>query len=136
MNIKKIWIQNKNKKYKLIKAYDGLYQIRALRDFSNVKAGDLGGFVHSEKNLSHEGNAWIYDYAKVLDDSCVSEDATVGCHALVTGQVRLSGNVNVGGWARLYGNTEISGNFSIMTPPADLGEPIPDQPGNGDLSPR
>ncbi|WP_375630582.1 MULTISPECIES: hypothetical protein [unclassified Bartonella] len=36
-----------------------LYRIRALRDFGDVKKGDLGGWVESEDNLSHEGNCWI-----------------------------------------------------------------------------
>lgn len=42
-----------------------LYRIEALRDFANVKKGDKGGFVESEKNLSHEGNCRVYD------DACV-----------------------------------------------------------------
>lgn len=29
-----------------------LYRIRALKDFGNVKAGDLGGFVEHKNNLS------------------------------------------------------------------------------------
>ena len=40
-----------------------LYKIRALRDFSNVKAGDIGGYIESEKNLSHHGSCWVYDNA-------------------------------------------------------------------------
>ena len=32
-----------------------LHRIRALRDFGDVKAGDLGGFIESEGNLSHDG---------------------------------------------------------------------------------
>ena len=31
-----------------------LYQIKALRSFSDVKEGDLGGYVMSEENLSHQ----------------------------------------------------------------------------------
>ena len=56
-----------NKKYELVKedsiVVDGfkLFRIRALRDFFVIKAGDLGGYVESEDNLSHEGYAWIYD---------------------------------------------------------------------------
>ena len=42
-----------------------VYRIRALKDFGDVKAGDLGGYVNSEENLSHEGNCWIYDDAKI-----------------------------------------------------------------------
>lgn len=30
-----------------------LYRIRALCDFGAVKAGDIGGYVESERNLSH-----------------------------------------------------------------------------------
>ena len=55
------------KKYELTesKIYCGitLYRIKALRDLWNVKAGDLGGWVESELNLSHEGNCWIYNDA-------------------------------------------------------------------------
>ena len=51
-----------------------LYRIRALKNFSDVKAGDLGGFVESEKNLSQEGNCWIYDDSKVIGRSKI-----VGC---------------------------------------------------------
>ena len=51
-----------NKKYKLRKdlvieyGYYTLYRIEALNDFSNVKKGDLGGFIESEDNLSQEGD--------------------------------------------------------------------------------
>lgn len=46
-----------------------LYRIKALRSFGNVKAGNLGGFVEKEENLSHEGNSWIYGNAKVCGDA-------------------------------------------------------------------
>ena len=53
----------KHKKYeftnKTIKiAGHTLHRIRAVRDFGDVKAGDLGGFIEKEDNLSHEGNVW------------------------------------------------------------------------------
>ena len=40
-----------------------LYRIEALRDFADVRIGDRGGYVESEKNLSHEGDCWVYDDA-------------------------------------------------------------------------
>lgn len=43
-----------------------LFRIRALRDFGNVKAGDLGGFVETEDNLSHEGI--IRKFVEVTED--------------------------------------------------------------------
>ncbi|WP_375623495.1 MULTISPECIES: hypothetical protein [unclassified Bartonella] len=36
-----------------------LYRIRALKNFGDVKKGDLGGWVESEENLSHEDDCWI-----------------------------------------------------------------------------
>ena len=61
------------KKYELVPdrqivvAGTTLYRIRALKDFGNVKAGDLGGFVGSERNLRQEGTCWIADEAQVYD---------------------------------------------------------------------
>ena len=46
-----------------------LHRIKALKDFGEVKAGDLGGFIEREENLSQEGNAWVGDYAKVFKRS-------------------------------------------------------------------
>lgn len=40
-----------------------LYHIRALKDFSDVKKGDLGGYVEGYHNLTQEGDAWIYGVA-------------------------------------------------------------------------
>ena len=34
-----------------------LFRIKALIEFGNVKAGDLGGYIEKEENLSHMGNA-------------------------------------------------------------------------------
>ncbi|HEM5313507.1 TPA: polymer-forming cytoskeletal protein, partial [Streptococcus suis] len=42
-----------------------LFRIRALISFGSVEAGDLGGYIEKEDNLSHDGNAWVYGDAKV-----------------------------------------------------------------------
>ena len=47
-----------------------LHRIRACRDFvtiagKQVKVGDLGGFVETEENLSHDGLCWVYGNAEV-----------------------------------------------------------------------
>ena len=70
------------KKYKLIKEnidFFGrtLYHIEALKDFDDVKKGDMGGYVQSENNLSQEGNCWIYNNAKVYDSAYICGDAIV-----------------------------------------------------------
>ena len=72
-----------------------LYRIKAIRDFGDVKAGDLGGFVESEKNLSQEGNCWIYDDAKVY------EDAWIYGSARISGSVIISGSSIINGYAKI-----------------------------------
>ena len=42
-----------------------LYRIQALRDFGNVKEGDFGGYIESEKNLSQDGDASVSGNAVV-----------------------------------------------------------------------
>ena len=54
-----------------------LYRIRALRDFSDIKKGDLGGWVSSENNLSQEGDCWIYDNAKCMDNARMYDNSTM-----------------------------------------------------------
>ena len=48
-----------------------VYRIRALRDFGDVKRGHLGGYVESERNLSHEGECWAYDAAQIYGENGV-----------------------------------------------------------------
>ena len=48
-----------------------LHQIRALKDFGSVKAGDLGGRIEKKENLSHEGDCWVSENAQVFGDARV-----------------------------------------------------------------
>ena len=66
-----------------------LYQIEALKDFSNVSKGDLGGWVEKESNLSQEGNAWVYDNARVYGNAWVYGDARVYGDAEVYGKLKI-----------------------------------------------
>lgn len=77
-------------------------RIRALRDINNpgmplIRAGDLGGFVESEANLSQEGECWIaadaavVSQAKVLDNALVTGEAYVCSSAVVEGNAIVAG---------------------------------------------
>ena len=66
-----------------------LHRIKALKDFSDVKAGNLGGYVESENNLSQEGDCWIYDDAMVYGDAKVYDNARVFDNAQVYGSARV-----------------------------------------------
>ena len=59
-------------KYELIKEED-FYRIKALKDFGDVKKGDIGGLIEAEKNLSQEGNAWVYEDARVSGNARVTD---------------------------------------------------------------
>ncbi len=78
-----------------------LYRIKALKSFNDVNEGDLGGYVESEKNLSHYGNAWVYGNAKVYGDAEVSGNARVYGNAKVYGNARVYGDARVSGYARV-----------------------------------
>jgi hypothetical protein len=46
-----------------------LYRIKALTFFSDVKEGDLGGWIEKEENLSQEGSTWVYGNATVYGNA-------------------------------------------------------------------
>ena len=71
-----------NQKYEITdmahEEYPFLHRIRALRDIcGEIRAGDIGGFVESESNLSAEPGdcAWIFDDAIAAGDAYVDRDA-------------------------------------------------------------
>ena len=108
------------KKYELLKddsikvGETTLYRIRALRDFKDVKAGDLGGYIESEENLSHEGNCWVYDSARVCGNAQVYDNAVVYAHANIAGNARICDNAQIGDKAQILDNAVISGNTEIV----------------------
>ena len=69
-----------------------LFRIKALIEFGNVKAGDLGGYIEKEKNLSHMGNAWVSGNAQVFGNARVFGNAWVSGDAQVFGDARVSGD--------------------------------------------
>ena len=77
--------------------YQNCRRIRALRDIPEigVKAGDLGGFVESEKNLSQEGNCWIFDEAIAMDNSRVLENAQLVGSSMMCWNSLIDGNAKI-----------------------------------------
>ena len=85
-----------------------LFRIKALIRFGSVDAGDLGGYVCTEDNLSQEGDAWVSGNAKVWGNAEVSGDA------------KVSDNAKVWGDAKVWGNAEVSGDAKV----SDFGDVI------------
>ena len=108
-----------DRKYELLKDnyinYEGkiLYRIRALRDFSNVKAGDVGGYVQSEDNLSHKGDCWVYYNAKVFNNAKIHDNARIYGNAQIYGDAEVFGGARIYGNAKVYDEAEVFGNTTI-----------------------
>lgn len=127
-----------NKKYEITDIahpeYPFLHRIRALRDIGpTVKAGDLGGFVEGEHNLSYEDcDAWISHDAiaangAVVTDGTLLRDQAVICgeahahRAVLAGRARVEDHAHVdGGWvencARLSGHGIVSARVPSQYP--------------------
>lgn len=110
-----------------------LYQIRALRDikpgqreeynsdfkYLSIKAGDLGGYIQSTDNLSQDGECWVdgnakvYENAKIVGNSLVSDQAEVFGKAFVCGTSCIKDEAKVYEFALVEGNTSIGGKVKI-----------------------
>jgi hypothetical protein len=135
-----------DKKYELTddtKEVDGVTvrRIRALRDVGStniaVRAGQVGGYVEGEHNLSHLGSCWVHDnaiamnrsivthnalmrdsamathYARVTHDACVSGHSVVRDNAVVGGEVRLYGSAQIRDTARVSGTVMVDDEVII-----------------------
>ena len=92
------------------KIVDGktLHRIKALKSFDDVTVDDLGGFVESERNLSHGGNCWVHNNA------CVFGNAQVLENAHISGEARIYDNAKVYGHARVFGRASIYDNAIVF----------------------
>lgn len=102
-----------------------LWRIQALKNFSDVKKGDIGGYIEKEENLSQLDNCWVYENAKVHGKATVRHDAQVYGDAQVCGNAKVYVDAKVYGdaWvyenalvcgdARIYNNAEVHGNAKV-----------------------
>ncbi len=86
-----------------------LYRILALRDFrnpyfGNVKEGQIGGYIQSEDNLSHDGNCWVGHTAKVFDMATVQDNSIVQDDAAVFESAQIKTDTVIRGLARVRGS--------------------------------
>ena len=125
----------KNDKYEITdithEKYPFLHRIRALRDIGNdVKAGDLGGFVESDENLSYEKDdeAWIYDdaiacdrsrvekYAQMKENAVARNDACVSKASVMKGESRAEDSAYISG-AYLFEKARVRGKAMVLAHP-------------------
>lgn len=108
-------------KYELIESdQPGMFRVRALKDVGlRVRAGEVGGYVQHEWNLSQEGDCWVSDDAEVCDNARVDDDAWISDNAEISHDAKVSGRAHVYGdaWvhedALVYGDADVSGNARV-----------------------
>lgn len=91
-----------------------LHRIKAVRSFGLIYAGELGGFVESEDNLSHDGNCWIFGDAMVYGYASVSESAHVYDNATINGHSHIYGNADVMGRALVTKDSSVCGMARVI----------------------
>lgn len=88
--------------------YPWLHRIHALVPVNeDVKAGDLGGYVQTEDNLSQKDTCWIYDQAICCEDAMVRKDARMYDGSMARGSALIAGD------ARMYERACADGNCCI-----------------------
>ena len=96
-----------------------LHKIKAVKNFGSVKAGELGGWIESEENLSQADNAWVYNNAKVFDkarvygDAAVSDDAKVCGYAAISDNARVCDNAEVSDYVEVFENAIVLGHAKV-----------------------
>lgn len=91
------------------------HRIKAVRDFGNIAAETLGGYIESEANLSQTGDAWV----GCDDTGCaiVGDDARVYDNALVSGggSTDFGGEPDeYGGATRVMNDAQVFGNAKVL----------------------
>ena len=131
-----------NQKYEITdiahEKYPVLHRIRALRDIGNeVKAGDLGGFVESESNLTYEqgDDAWIFNDAIAAGESHVDQGSVLRERAIICDSAYVSHGAELSGdsraedsayirGARLKDHARASGNSMVLQSPDTQVSPV------------
>jgi len=115
-DVKKVYLPN-NSSWVTGRHVD-VYRIRALRSFPGVRKGTLGGYVQSEKNLSHHNNCWVKFPSVVCENAIVEGDVVVSGASVISDHASILGNARVhraviGGSSYVSGNAKISGGASL-----------------------
>ena len=102
-----------------------VYRVKALKNFTtfaldedgkvyakHIEAGDLGGYIEKEENLSQFDKAWVDVDAVVFSAAVVYGDAYVGPYSMIGGRARIYGSAKtydaaIGGTVQAFGHAKI-----------------------------
>lgn len=94
-----------------------VHRVRYLRDIPKygVVAGDLGGFIQSDINLRHSGDAVVLGDAVVMDEALVKHSAIVKDEAVVSMRASIMGSAVISGEAQVMGDAIVGGNALVSS---------------------
>ena len=103
--------QKQGKKYILHHKDHGLWRIQACKNFSDgsidIRKGEFGGLIESEKNLSHKGDCWVFDDAKIFGNAKVYDNVYVRDNAKVYGNAQVYEAAIIADNAMVYDNAKV-----------------------------
>ena len=74
-----------------------LHRIRALKDFGDVKKGDLGGYITSDTIIDESGDCWVYDDSIVINSvvrgDCKIRESSILIHSITNGSMNISSSI-------------------------------------------
>lgn len=81
------------KKYRFTGETMTIDNVIILQRIQRISDGLVGGWIESAKNLSHEGNCFVYDESCVLDYAEVTGDAEIRGNSVICDLARVEGSV-------------------------------------------
>ena len=107
----------KNLKYELIEAEEnksGLrFRARALKDFGNVKEGELSGLISNENCISQEGNCWVHRHAKMHDNARIFDNASLHGWSMMFDNSMMFGESKMFDDAKIYDDAKMFDNAKM-----------------------
>ncbi|WPU21090.1 YdcK family protein [Cedecea neteri] len=90
-----------------------LWQIEALYAFGDVEAGQYGGWIEEEANLSHSGTCWLEPDALVWNKAQIEDNATVRGESEICHRAKVGGHAQVED-SRISGECSIHGSARVL----------------------
>lgn len=113
-----------------------VYEGRTLNRIRRIEDGLIGGWIETEKNLSHSGGCFVYDESMVYENARVMDNAVVRDNAQVYGKATIReysqvyGNAEIHdealicGYAQVHENAEVCGNAEVFQYASIFGEAL------------
>ena len=89
------------------------YRPKAVKNFSNIHKGDIGGIMKGYYNLSQKGDCWVHNNAAIFGNARISGNAVITGVAEVRDNARVSGTTVIKDNTIICGDTIIDGDIKI-----------------------